>query len=135
MSSVPRLLRPVALRRALGCRPLSASATLRIISINDCYELDNLPKLRTLVAEHAPRCGRLRDLPAVLDVHGEGADDPAGRKIPDPGSGGEIPLKLRSLPYGTACDVCDGGLNQCEEPPNAQGGHWPKAPSTAPMAI
>ena len=70
-----------------------------------------------------------------LGCYGEGADDPAGRKIPDPGSGGEIPLKLRSLPYGTACDVCDGGLNQCEEPPNAQGGHWPKAPSTAPACV
>ena len=121
MPSVPRLLgRPVAaLRRVLGRRPLSASATLRIVSINDCYELDNLPKLRTLVREHAPRCGRLRDLPAVLDVHGEGADEGA-----DEGDGAAPPSRvivticgdflspslLSSLDRGRGMVDCLGGL-------------------------
>ena len=68
----------------------------------------------------------------LLGCFAEGADDPHGRKVKDPASGQDIPLKLRSLPYGTACDVCDGGLNQCDQPPNARGGNWPKAPVTAP---
>ena len=68
-----------------------------------------------------------------LGCYTEGADDPHGRKVKGPGgSGGDIPLKLRSLPYGTACDNCDGALNQCDSPPNAAGGNWPKAPTAAP---
>lgn len=67
----------------------------------------------------------------LLGCYTEGADDPHGRKVKDP-AGADIPLKLRSLPYGTACDVCDAGLNQCDAPPNAAGGNWPKAPSAAP---
>ena len=121
MPSVPRLLgRPVAaLRRVLGRRPLSASATLRIVSINDCYELDNLPKLRTLVREHAPRCGRLRDLPAVLDVHGEGADEgadegdgaaPASPSLPSPSTSpspctSSTDGRSRSRPQRGACSA------------------------------
>ena len=56
----------------------------------------------------------------------EGMKDPHARTVPDPGdSSKKIPLMLRSIPYGTSCDVCDGALNQCDTPPNAAGGHWP----------
>ena len=62
-----------------------------------------------------------------LGCYTEGADDPHHRQVPGVG-----PLKLRSLPYGTSCNQCDGKLNQCDAPPNAAGGDWPKAPVAAP---
>jgi hypothetical protein len=63
----------------------------------------------------------------LLGCFTEGADDPRGRKV----SGGDTLLRLRSLPYGTACDQCDSGLNQCDEPPSADG-KWPIAPKPQP---